>query len=179
MKTIKIDKNSKAIKFLTARDYSDPLFGVLEWKPKPYKEGSWTKPLPTDTCSLRKALIAHMFKCICCLGLIILVVSFTLMCLLSALIVIPYEIYAGIFMQGKGTFVGAAGFIVWFLVGISCIAWLCYTIKESFKSLVKSDKKKKHNEKHVDSVFSVLYSSLKNKMCSKIEYVDNKEGETK
>ena len=177
MKTIKIDKNSKAIKFLTARDYSDPLFGVLEWKPKPYKEGSWTKPLPTDTCSLRKALIAHMFKCICCLGFIILAVSSILICLLSALIVTPYEIYAGIFMQGKGTFVGVAGLSTWTSVVVICTGWTLITLTESFKPLVKRAKKKKHNEKHVDSVFSVLYSSLKNKMCSKIEYIEQENKE--
>lgn len=171
MKTIKIDKNSKTIKFLTARGDSDPLFGFIPWKPEPYREDSWSKPLPVDTCSLRKALIAHTFKTICSLGFIILVVSFILTLLLSALIATPYELYAGLIFK-TNTFVSVAGFTVWFLAGVSCIAWLCYIIKESFKSFVKIIKKKKHNEKHVDSVFSILYSSLKNKMCSKIEYIE-------
>ena len=62
MKTIKIDKNSKVIKFLTARSDLQPLFGIFPWRHEPYREGSLSKPLPEDTYSLRKALISHVVK---------------------------------------------------------------------------------------------------------------------
>lgn len=178
MKTIKIDKNSKVIKFLTADADYQPLFGFIAWRPEPYKEDSWSKPLPEDTCSLRKALIAHAFKCICGLITITLLAAMVLTFLLSALIVTPYEICAGIFMVGKGTIVGAMGFSVWVASILSGVAWVSYVTKEAIKSLIKRVKRKNYKqEKQVDSVFGVLYNSLKNKLCSKIEYIEHVEKE--
>ena len=94
MKIIKIDKNSKTIKFLTAKEDHQALFGIFPWRPEPYGNG-WNN-LPEDTCSLRKALIGHVVKTALALSVWTALISFVLMMLLSALIVTPYEICTGL-----------------------------------------------------------------------------------
>lgn len=171
MKTIKIDKNSKVIKFLTARSDHQPLFGIFPWRPEPYREGSWSKPLPEDTCSLRKALISHVVKTGLALTVWTIFISFIVIMLLSALIITPYEVYAGILFK-TNTFVGAAGFTTWLVTVLSLICFILNYVYWKTKDYLEN---MNEQEKQVDSVFSVLYSSIKNKLCSKIEYIEHVE----
>ena len=171
MKTIKIDKNSKVIKFLTAKEDYQALFGIFPWRPEPYREGSWSKLLPEDTCSLRKALISHVVKAALPLAVWTILISFIVMMLLSALIVTPYEVYTGILFK-TNTFVGVAGFTTW-LVTALCI--VCFALNYVYWKTKNCLKNMNKQEKQVDSVFGVLYSSLKNKLCSKIEYIEKEK----
>lgn len=167
MKTIMIDKNSKIIKFLTARSDHQPLFGIFPWRPDPYGNG-WNN-LPKDTCSLRKALISHTVKAALTLAVWTILTSFVVMMLLSALIVTPYETCTGILLE-TNTFVGVAGFVTWLMTVLSLVCFALNYVYWKTKDYLKNMNKQ---EKQVDSVFGVLYNSLKNKLCSKIEYVEH------
>lgn len=171
MKTVKIDKNSKLIKFLTANENSDRLFGVFPWRPKPY--GTSRKPLPTDTCSLRKALILHGLSCIIPLTIWTTGISIIAIILLSALIVTPYEFFTGCLFQVNSV-PSVAGFGAWLLIIIFTVSIVfvksIFVIIGLFKKLNIREK-----ENGTKSVFAIIYYSVKNKLCSKIEYVNDKE----
>lgn len=167
MKTVQVNKSSKSYRFLTAIPEEHQIFGFIEYLPKPYVDSDawYRKQLPKDTCSLRAALIKHFFKTVAALSFITAILSFISSSLLGMIVFAPLEILAG--FNTTPSILSLLGFACWLFVIILLLGYLVHCISE-WASSVKYRAKKKIK---TPSVVKVLYTSLKEKVCFKIEYV--------
>ena len=165
MNTVKVSKNHWIVKFLTLKPYENLLFGKLQ-----YLKHSWldfdTGPFPQDTCGLRKLLIQHLLYALFMILLWIVLFSGSIITLVSALILVPFNIFFNFlpiynWLIIWGTVFDISVIFVSFIFGVVTLSE--YIFPKFKKKLL--DKKEK-------AVISKLFLSLKEKFCSKIEYTD-------
>jgi len=165
MNTVKVSKNHWIVKFLTLKPYENLLFGKLQ-----YLKHSWLDfdrgPFPQDTCGLRKLLIQHLLYALFMILFWIVLFSGFIVTFVSALILVPCHIFFNFLPIDNWLIIWGIVFDISVIIVsfIFCVVTLSEYIFPKFKKKLLYKKEK--------AVVSKLFLSLKDRFCSKIEYID-------
>lgn len=162
MNTVKISKNDWRVKFLKLKPHENLLFGKLQ-----YLKHSWldfdTGPCPYNTCGLNKLVIKHLLSAIFIILLWIVLFSGSIVTLAASLIIAPCAIIFNILPLNHGLVTWGLT-VVFATIVTTFIIIVGYLADKGFPKIKRLIKKR--------FVVSKLFVSLKEKFCSKIEYID-------